>query len=65
MTGTVGRVSMDMICVDLTSMDDARVGSRVVLWGEAVPVERVAEASGTVSYQLLCALAPRVQVMER
>jgi alanine racemase len=65
MTGTVGRVSMDMLSVDLTSMDDARVGSRVVLWGEAVPVERVAEASGTVSYQLLCALAPRVQIMER
>ena len=41
------------------------VGSRVVLWGEGVPVERVAEAAGTVGYQLLCALAPRVRIVER
>jgi alanine racemase len=65
MTGTVGRVSMDMLCVDLSAIAGARVGSRVVLWGEQVPVERVAEAAGTVSYQLLCALAPRVQIVER
>lgn len=65
MTGTVGRVSMDMLCVDLSAIAGARIGSRVVLWGEQVPVERVAEAAGTVSYQLLCALAPRVQIVER
>jgi len=65
MTGTVGRVSMDMLCVDLAAVPQARIGSRVVLWGEDVPVERVAEAAGTVSYQLLCALAPRVKVVER
>ena len=65
MTGTVGRVSMDMLCVDLSTVPQARIGSRVVLWGENVPVERVAEAAGTVSYQLLCALAPRVQIVER
>jgi len=64
-TGTVGRVSMDMLCVDLSAVPQARVGSRVVLWGEGVPVERVAAAAGTVGYQLLCALAPRVQVVER
>lgn len=64
-TGTVGRVSMDMLCVDLSAMSEAGIGSRVVLWGENVPVERVAEAAGTVSYQLLCALAPRVQIVER
>jgi alanine racemase len=64
-TGTVGRVSMDMLCVDLSEIPEAGVGSRVVLWGEDVPVERVAEAAGTVSYQLLCALAPRVQIVER
>jgi alanine racemase len=64
-TGTVGRVSMDMLCVDLSAVPQARLGSRVVLWGEDVPVERVAEAAGTVSYQLLCALAPRVQIVER
>jgi alanine racemase len=46
-------------------MPEAGVGSRVVLWGEGVPVERVAEAAGTVGYQLLCALAPRVRIVER
>ena len=65
MTGTVGRVSMDMLCVDLSPVPQAAVGSRVVLWGEDVPVERVAEAAGTVGYQLLCAVAPRVAIAER
>ena len=65
MTRTVGRVSMDMLCADLSEMPDAGVGSRVVLWGEDVPIERVAEAAGTVGYQLMCALAPRVQIVER
>lgn len=65
LTRTVGRVSMDMLCVDLAGMPEAGVGSRVVLWGEGVPVERVAEAAGTVGYQLLCALAPRVRIVER
>jgi len=64
-TGTVGRVSMDILCVDLTGLPEASVGSRVVLWGEGNPVERVAGPSGTVGYQLLCALAPRVPVRER
>ena len=63
-TRTVGRVSMDMLCVDLTGMPEARAGSRVVLWGEGMPVERVAHAAGTVGYQLLCALAPRVRIVE-
>jgi alanine racemase len=66
MTGTVGRVSMDMLCVDLAPVPEAKPGSRVVLWGgEGVPVERVAESAGTVSYQLLCALASRVRIVER
>jgi alanine racemase len=64
-TRTVGRVSMDMLCADLSAVPRARVGSRVVLWGESVPVERVAQAAGTVGYQLMCALAPRVQVAVR
>lgn len=62
---TLGRVSMDMLCVDLSGIDGARVGSRVVLWGEGNPVERVAEAAGTIGYELLCALAPRVRVVEK
>jgi len=64
-TGTVGRVSMDMLCVDLSPLPGAGVGSRAVLWGAEAPVERVAEAAGTVGYQLLCALAPRARVVER
>jgi len=63
-TGTLGRVSMDMLCVDLTDLPDAGVGSPVVLWGEGMPVDEVAAAAGTVSYELLCALAPRVPVVE-
>jgi alanine racemase len=64
-TQTVGRVSMDMLCADLSGIPEARTGSRVVLWGENVPVERVARAAGTVGYQLLCAVAPRVQIVEK
>jgi alanine racemase len=64
MAKTVGRVSMDMLCVDLTGVPEAGVGAPVVLWGMGNPVERVAEAAGTVGYELLCALAPRVPVTE-
>ena len=63
-TRTVGRVSMDMIAVDLTPAPHARIGSPVVLWGEEMPVDEVANASGTVGYELLCALAQRVPVAE-
>jgi len=55
-----GRVSMDMITVDLTEVPEARVGSPVVLWGEGLPVDDVAGAASTVGYELLCAVAPRV-----
>jgi len=57
-----GRVSMDMITVDLTDVPEANVGSPVVLWGEGLPVDDVAAAASTVGYELLCALAPRVRV---
>ncbi len=60
----VGRVSMDMLCVDLTEAPGARVGSPVVLWGKGLPIEVVATAAGTVSYELMCALARRVPVNE-
>lgn len=59
-TRTVGRVSMDMITVDLGPVPDAVVGSPVVLWGEGLAVDEVATAAGTVGYELLCAVAPRV-----
>ena len=61
---TLGRVSMDMLCVDLSERADAGVGSPVVLWGEGLSVDTVAAAAGTVSYELLCALAARVAVEE-
>jgi alanine racemase len=55
-----GRVSMDMLTVDLTEVPEARVGSPVVLWGEGLPVDDVAYMAGTLGYELLCAVAPRV-----
>jgi alanine racemase len=65
LTRTVGRVSMDMLCVDLTGVPDAHVGSPVVVWGAENPIEKVAAAAGTVGYELMCALAARVPVRER
>jgi alanine racemase len=68
----LGRVSMDMITVDLTPVQQAGVsvgfGSEVTLWGRAgngvvLPIDEVAQAGGTVAYELMCALAPRVPVM--
>ncbi len=64
-TRTVGRVSMDMIMVDLEGLAEAGIGSPVVLWGEGLPVDDVATAAGTVSYELLCALTARVAVVEK
>jgi alanine racemase len=63
-TRTAGRVSMDMITVDLTPVPEARAGTPVVLWGEGLPVDEVAMAAGTVGYELLCAVATRVPVVE-
>jgi alanine racemase len=65
LTRTLGRVSMDMLAVDLTDAPEARVGTRAVLWGADNPVENVAAAAGTVGYELLCALAPRVRIIEK
>lgn len=59
-----GRVSMDMITVDLTHVPEAGVGSPVELWGTQLPIDEVANAAGTVGYELMCALAPRVPVVE-
>jgi alanine racemase len=51
-----------MLSVDLSGLPDAEVGSRVTLWGAGLPVEEVASAAGTISYELMCALAARVPV---
>ena len=53
-TRIIGRVSMDMLTVDLTDLPDAGIGSGVELWGRQVPVNRVARAAGTIAYELLC-----------
>ncbi|MGZ5098574.1 MAG: alanine racemase [Usitatibacter sp.] len=63
-TKTAGRVSMDLITVDLGPVPDARVGTNVVLWGEGLPVDEVAMAARTVGYELLCAVAPRVPMSD-
>ncbi len=66
-TRTVGRVSMDMITLDLTPVPAAGFGSEVTLWGCAanglvLGIDEVAQCAGTVGYELMCALAPRVPV---
>lgn len=62
-TRVVGRVSMDMLTVDLTPVPQAGSGSSVVLWGAGGPsIDEVATAAGTLGYELMCALAPRVPV---
>ncbi len=61
-TQILGRVSMDMLYVDLSKLARADVGSRVVLWGEGMPIETVAQAAGTISYELMCALSKRVPI---
>lgn len=61
-TRTLGRVSMDMLAVDLSEVPGAHVGSPVRLWGPGLPVEAVAAAAGTIAYELLTAIAPRVRV---
>jgi alanine racemase len=63
-TCTVGRVSMDMLCVDLTHLPDAGNGTPATLWGEGLSADEVAASAGTLSYELLCALAARVPVSE-
>lgn len=57
----IGRVSMDMLEVDLTGVPQARVGEAVTLWGEGLPVDRVARAAGTIGYELLTKVAGRLQ----
>ncbi|HEY0200219.1 MAG TPA: alanine racemase [Burkholderiaceae bacterium] len=74
-TRLIGRVSMDMLALDLTPVPDAGLGAEVTLWGRAstasgpagrgavLPIDEVAQAAGTVGYELMCALAPRVPVV--
>jgi alanine racemase len=64
---TLGRVSMDMLTVDLSTLPQAGFGSTVTLWGRAdsgalLSIDEVAQAAGTVGYELMCAIVPRVPV---
>lgn len=64
-TRLLGRVSMDMLCVDLSGLSRVGVGSAVTLWGAGLPVEEVAVSLNTISYELMCALTSRVPVVMR
>lgn len=60
----IGRVSMDMITLDLRTQPQARIGDPVVLWGPGLPVEEVAGGAGTIGYELLCHVAKRIPRIE-
>ncbi len=66
-TATVGRVSMDMLAVDLSALPQVGIGSDVTLWGQSqaaggavLAIDEVAQAAGTIGYELMCAVAARV-----
>jgi alanine racemase len=63
-TRTLGRVSMDKLCVDLSEVK-VGAGGTATLWGEGLPADEVASAAGTISYELFCALSQRVPVLEK
>lgn len=60
----VGRVSMDLITIDLRQHPDAAIGDEVVLWGPQLPVEAIAEQAGTIGYELICGMTRRVDFVE-
>jgi alanine racemase len=59
----IGRVSMDMITVDLATQPEAKPGDTVILWGEELPVEEIAEYADTIAYTLVCGITQRVQIV--
>jgi alanine racemase len=66
-TQVVGRVSMDLITVDLSGLPHSGMGSEVTLWGASsqghlLPIDEVAQSAGSIGYELMCALAARVPV---
>jgi alanine racemase len=60
----IGRVSMDLMTLDLRGLPQARVGDPVTLWGPELPVEQVAAAAETISYELTCSITRRVRFVE-
>lgn len=61
----IGRVSMDMITVNLNSQANAKVGDPVTLWGDQLPVEEIARYADTIPYTLLCGITQRVRIVEQ
>jgi alanine racemase len=69
-TKIIGRISMDMLAVDISNIKDAEVGSEVVLWGKSsngtvLPIDEVAASSGTIGYELMCAVTARVNFINQ
>ena len=58
---TLGCVSMDMMCIDITDHDEIDIGAEIELWGEHINVNKVAALCNTISYELFCQLTPRVK----
>jgi alanine racemase len=63
-TQVIGRVSMDLMTIDLRGLPEARVGDPVILWGPELPVETIADAAGTIGYELTCSITRRVRFVE-
>ncbi|MEN8180304.1 MAG: alanine racemase [Pseudomonadota bacterium] len=61
----VGRVSMDMLCVDARALADLQIGEEATLWGRGLPVEEIAQAADTIGYELLCGITGRVEFVEQ
>jgi alanine racemase len=61
----IGRVCMDMLCIDLRGIEGAAVGDEVELWGKNLPVEEIARHAGTIPYDLLCRISQRVRYVEQ
>lgn len=64
MAPVIGRVSMDLMTIDLRKQPDARPGDPVVLWGEGLPVEVIADDAGTIGYEPVCSITRRVRFVE-
>jgi alanine racemase len=60
----VGRISMDMMAVDLTDCTGVHLGDHVELWGENLPIEKIAEQAGTIPYEIMCQVCPRERLLE-
>lgn len=64
-TRLVGRVSMDMLTIDLSDMQEAVIGDEVILWGEGLPADEIARLCGTIAYELFCQVTRRVSFVYR